>query len=68
MKHITTEDKHTLVLNEDEWLTLRCLVDCYNGAFAGLGFYDEDRERATKQLFKLFDIKCWIDKHNDDEW
>ena len=68
MKHIATEEKHTLVLNENEWHVLRCILDCYNGSFAGLEYDDEDWQQTATQLFKLFDIEYLLDKHNDDEW
>ena len=67
MKHIATEDKHTLVLDENEWRVLRCILDAYNRAFEGLEYDDEDWQRTAKRLFKLFDIEYWLDKHNDDE-
>lgn len=68
MRHTVTENKHTLVLNENEWHGLRCILDGYNEAFAGLEFDDEDGQKTAKRLFKLFDIECLIDDYDGNEY
>ena len=68
MKHIATEKKHTLVLNEDEWYGLETILAGYNEAFAGMEFEDKESQRIAKRLFKLFDIDCLISDYSGDEW
>ena len=68
MKHIATEKKHTLVLNEDEWYGLETILAGYNEAFAGMEFEDKESQRIAKRLFKLFDIGCLRSDYSGDEW
>ena len=68
MRHIATENKHTLVLNEDEWYGMETILAGYNEAYAGLEFDDKDCQQTAKRLFKLFDIDCLIDDYCGDEY
>ena len=68
MKHIATEEKHTLVLNENEWHGLKFIMDGYNEAFKGLEFDNEDIQQTNKRLCKLFNIECLTVAYSDDEW
>ena len=66
MKHIATENKHTLVLNKNEWHGLKCILDDYNHSNNGMEFYSKNEEQTAKRLFKLFNIECLIGDNYED--
>ena len=66
MKHIATEKKHTLVLNENEWNGLETMMADFNDFNNGMEFFTKDEELIGKQLLKLFDIECLIGDNYED--